>query len=87
MHLVRLMRMCGEILAKGEVVVRRPDAEELLAIRHGAWSYETLMEWARQQDSELEAVYKTSPLPHSPDRNAIDALCVRIVENVLTNLG
>ena len=87
MHLVRLMRMCREILATGEVAVRRPDAEELLAIRHGAWSYEALMEWARNQDAELEAVYKTSTLPHSPDRTAIDALCVRIVEQVMATLG
>lgn len=87
MHLVRLMRMCGEILATGQVVVRRPDADELLAIRHGAWSYEKLMEWARRQDAELEGLYKTSPLPHGPDRAAIDALCVRIVETVLSSLG
>jgi predicted nucleotidyltransferase len=83
MHLVRLMRMCAEILTSGQVRVRRPDAEELLAIRRGAWSYETLMEWARKQDAELEACYKSSPLPHSPDRKAIDALCVRIVDSML----
>lgn len=87
MHLVRLMRMCTELLATGEVKVRRPDAEELLAIRHGAWSYEKLMDWAHRQDAELEAIYKTSPLPHAPDRVAIDALCVRIVENVLSSMG
>ena len=38
------------------------------------------------RDAELEALYKTSPLPHSPDRAAIDALCVRIVETVLSSL-
>ena len=42
---------------------------------------------ARRQDAELEEVYKTSPLPHAPDRVAIDALCVRIVEIVLSSLG
>ncbi|MGC4094496.1 MAG: nucleotidyltransferase domain-containing protein [Polyangiaceae bacterium] len=31
MHLVRLIRMCREILTTGQVRVRRPDAEELLS--------------------------------------------------------
>mgnify|MGYP001607055563 CR=1 FL=1 len=43
MHLVRLMRMCKEILITCEVVVKRPDREELLAIRNGAWSYYKLI--------------------------------------------
>lgn len=86
MHLVRLMRMCAEILATGEVKVRRPDAEELLSIRHGAWSYDMLMDWASKQDAQLDALYKSSPLPHAPDRNAIDALCVRIVDSVFSTL-
>jgi hypothetical protein len=83
MHLVRLMRMGSEILATGKVLVRRPDADELLAIRAGAWSYERLMEWAHLADDELTAAYVESKLPHHPDRTAIDALCVSVIENVL----
>jgi uncharacterized protein len=83
MHLVRLMRMCREILSRGEVVVRRPDREELLAIRNGAWTYETLVAWAKREDTELEALVATSPLPSSPDRKALDALCVELVEESL----
>lgn len=83
MHLVRLMRMCRELLEEGELRVRRPDAEELLSIRRGAWSYDHLMHWAREQEAALESLYKTSRLPSAPDRAAIDALCVRLVEGVL----
>ena len=36
MHLVRLMRMGVEALRDGEIVVKRPDAQELLDIRHGS---------------------------------------------------
>lgn len=79
MHLVRLMRMCREILQTGEVIVKRPDAAELLEIRNGAWSYERLSAWAQQQDAELDAVCDASPLPRSPDREALDALCVDVV--------
>lgn len=66
MHLVRLLRMCEEILSGRGVLVRRPDAEELRAIRQGAWSYEQLVEWAEAQDAKCAALYETSPLPHSP---------------------
>src|SRR6185312_2002206 len=54
MHLVRLMRMCREILERGEVVVKRPDREELLAIRAGAWTYEQIVEWAEKEDAALD---------------------------------
>lgn len=83
MHLVRLMRMCREILETGRVIVKRPDADELLAIRHGAWSFEQLVEWAEREDTALTEVAKSSALPHSPDRKKLDAVCARIVESML----
>lgn len=81
MHLVRLMRMCREVLTTGQVIVRRPDAGELLSIRNGAWPYDRLVEWAEAQDAEMDELLKTSPLPHAPDRVAIDKLCRDIVES------
>lgn len=83
MHLVRLMRMAREILETGKVIVKRPDREELLAIRNGAWPYEQLVEWAERQDAELQEIYKTSPLPNTADRAALDRLCISIVEEAL----
>lgn len=83
-HLVRLMRMCREILTTGEVLVKRPDAAELLAIRNGAWSYDRLIDWADQQEAELAVLYETTTmLPRGPDMNKLDALCVRLVEKSL----
>ena len=80
MHLVRLMRMCREILTGQGVIVKRPDREELLAIRGGAWSYERLVEWAETEDAQLEELVKQSPLPKSPDRQKLDRLCIDIVQ-------
>ncbi|MDX9723696.1 MAG: nucleotidyltransferase domain-containing protein [Myxococcota bacterium] len=81
MHLVRLLRMCEEILELGEVRVRRPDAEELLEIRRGAWSYDTLMEWSRQQEARIEALSRSSTrIPEQPNQQALDALCVELHE-------
>lgn len=79
-HLVRLLQACREILTTGDYSVRRPNREELLGIRNGAWSYERLMEWATQEESELHAVARSSPLPHGPDRVAIDTILCQIVD-------
>ncbi len=78
-HLVRLTRMCREILETGKVLVRRPDAEELLAIRNGAWSYEQLIEWFDRANGELDSVAVASRLPKTPDFEEIDRLCVELI--------
>jgi predicted nucleotidyltransferase len=80
MHLVRLLRMCEEILRDGTVHVKRPDAEELLTIRNGAWSYDQLIEWAERQDAKMDELYKTSPLPREPDRHSLDLICMELIE-------
>lgn len=90
-HLVRLLRMGKEILLTGQVHVWRGadggagDAEELLAIRNGAWEYDKLVAWAEEQDKELETIYRERRyvVPKAPDRDAIDKLCIEIVEEVL----
>ena len=77
-HLVRLIRMCKEVLTTGKVIVKHPDREELLAIRNGAWSYESLMEFAEKADAELNVLYNQSTvLPKTPDKEKLDRLCIR----------
>jgi hypothetical protein len=82
-HLVRLMRMCREILETGVVTVKRPDREELLAIRNGAWSYEQLIEWSAREDQALAQVAELSLLSPKPDSQKLDALCIAMVEEAL----
>ena len=85
-HLVRLLRMGIEVLETGKIHVWRGDidADELLAIRHGAWSYERLVTFAAEQQERLDS-WPTDALavPKKPDRQAINALCVGIVEDGL----
>ena len=83
LHLVRLLRMGHEILATGEVRVRRDDREELLAIRDGAWSYDQLVGWAEETRRVVMKAAETSPLPGAPDEETLDALCVSLIEEVL----
>lgn len=82
-HLVRLLRMCREILIDHKVLVKRPDREEILAVKNGAWEYDQLIEWAEQQKKELDGLYETSTLRKEADRNYLDNLCVELVEDFL----
>lgn len=86
-HLYRLLKMCREILVTGEVHVWRGgrDADEIRAIRRGDWPYERLVGWAKQENVELGEIHdqRRYVVPDSPDRAAIDALCVELVEGAL----
>lgn len=82
-HLVRLLRMGHEILSTGQVHVWRGDrdADELRAIRGGDWPYDALVDWARAALAELAEL--PTDLPEDIDRDAVDALCIALVESGL----
>ena len=73
-HLVRLMRMGWEILTLGKVIVKRPDREEILAIKNGGWSYDRVMEYAKEMRSRLDSAYTITKLPKSVDGEKINKL-------------
>lgn len=83
LHLIRLLRMGLEIVADGQVRVRRDDREELLAIKSGALGYDELMAAAARLAAEVQAAAPGSPLPAAPDEAALDLLCAEIVAAVL----
>jgi len=80
MHLVRLLRMCREILTGKGVIVKRPDADELLAIRRGEFTYEALIEFAEREDAAMQTLYVESALPKTPDIAKLNELCVEAQE-------
>jgi len=86
-HLVRLLRMGQEIVETGEVHVWRGgrDAEELQAIRAGAWTYDQLVEHAQQGAASLRRALSDGrcSLPPKPDHAAIHALVVELVRTML----
>jgi uncharacterized protein len=85
-HLVRLIRMCREVLTTGKVIVKRPDREELLAIRNGTWTYDKLIEFAESEEKSLNELYNTSTtLPKTPDKKKLDNLCINLIEKSLSN--
>ncbi|MGH2368224.1 MAG: hypothetical protein ACRDI2_08490 [Chloroflexota bacterium] len=60
--------------------VFRPDHEELLAIRRGAWPYDRLVEDVAKHGAEADAAIRAgrSPLPAAPDEAAINRACVEL---------
>lgn len=78
MHLVRLLRMGCEIMATGKVLVRRPDREELLAIRNGAWKYDDLVSWAEAKKKEIDRLVEDSPLPVRSNFNKLEQLVMEL---------
>lgn len=83
MHLVRLLRMGVEALRDGEIVVKRPDAEELLTIRNGAWTYEEVVAYAEAMDKEVREVwYKKTELPKKPDIKYAAELLMEVQDSV-----
>lgn len=86
LHLVRLLRQGIEVLETGNLVVFRPDREDLLAIRNGAWTYEQLVEYAEECEKKVIELYETTTLPKNPDRTFLDNLCCDIIEDYIYGL-
>lgn len=82
MHLVRLMRMGLEALRTGELAVRRDDADELVAIRSGALSFDELLDRAHALSGEFETAVQASSLPPDVDRDWADELVRALVLRV-----
>lgn len=78
MHLIRLLRMGREILSGEGVIVKRPDRDELLAIRNGEWSFEQVVSYSDEIIAQMDMLYEKARLPHSPDLRAINELMLGI---------
>ncbi len=88
MHLVRLLRMGREALTTGEIIVKRPDAQELLDIRAGAWKYNDIVKYAENLDEEVRTVlYKNTELRKKPDIEFAATLLMEVQELVWSGSG
>lgn len=83
-HLIRLMRMGYEIISTGKVIVDRTnyDADELLQIKNGYWTYDKVLEFKDEMESKLNDEYKKyellvannqpTPIPMSVNKTKIN---------------
>ncbi|MVM28623.1 nucleotidyltransferase [Spirosoma sp. HMF4905] len=78
MHTFRLLDMAAEILETGQVLVRRPNRDELLKIRSGAFDYDNLIEQAEQKIMQIDTLAASSPLSDRPDLAKINKILVEL---------
>jgi hypothetical protein len=86
-HLVRLIRMGSEILTTGKVNIWRGDidAQELLDIRNGSWTYDKLIEYSQLLSEKMEEIYRSGKyiVPKTPNREKLDLVCQNIIEKMM----
>jgi len=63
MHCKRLIDMSKEIASGQGVIVRRPNAEDLLKIRRGEVDLQELLDWAAKEIEVVDALFDASDLP------------------------
>lgn len=81
-HAIRLLRMGIELLNDGRMNVDRSkiDGPQLMDIKLGRWTIEQVKAEADHLFKRAEALYDKCTLPFEPDRNAVNALLVKMFE-------
>lgn len=63
MHTFRLLYMALDLAQTAQVKVWRDNREELLAIKHGHFNYEELLQRSEQLMNNIKNAFETSQLP------------------------
>lgn len=85
-HIVRLMDEVEQILTEFDIDLER-SREVLKAIRRGEWSYARAQSYLGEREKQLEGLYDSSKIPHSPDENAIKQLLMNCLEEHFGSLS
>jgi len=78
MHCKRLLEMAKEIGEGKGIIVRRPNAAELIAIRKGEVDLQTLIDNAENEIKEIDRIFAESGLPDSVEPSLVHKLLVEI---------
>ena len=82
MHCKRLMEMAKEIGQGKGIIVRRPNADELIAIRKGEVDLQTLIDRVEEEIKEVDRIFEESNLPEKIDENFINNLIIDIRKQI-----
>lgn len=82
MHCKRLMEMAKEIGEGKGIIVRRPNAEELISIRKGEVDLQTLIDSVEEEIKEVDRIFEESNLPDEIDKTFINNLIINIRKNI-----
>lgn len=78
MHCKRLMQMAREIAEGKGIIVRRPNAQELISIRKGEVDLQTLISSVESEIVIIDKLFKESNLPESVDEEFINNILINI---------
>lgn len=78
-HVVRLLSEVEQIMIEHDLDITR-NREQLKSIRRGEWTLEHLHTWFEEKEKQLEGVYASSDLRHSPDEVALRELLMNCLE-------
>jgi len=78
-HIVRLLNEVEQILVEHDLDIQR-NREQLKSIRRGDWTLEQLETYFEEKELELEKIYLSSTLRHSPDEEGIKKLLMECLE-------
>ena len=82
MHCKRLMQMAKEIGEGKGIIVRRPNALELISIRKGEVDLQTLIDSVEDEIKEVDKIFEDSNLPEKIDENFINNLIINIRKQI-----
>jgi hypothetical protein len=82
MHCKRLMEMAKEIGEGKGIIVRRPNAGELISIRKGEVDLQTLIDSVEEEIKEVDRIFEESNLPDEIDKTFINNLIINIRKNI-----
>jgi hypothetical protein len=78
MHCRRLIDMSREIAEGKGIIVKRPNAQELIDIRKGKVDLQSLIDHIEKETKEIDILYKNSTLPENID--------IKIIEDILIDI-
>jgi hypothetical protein len=82
MQAIRLLKTGIEILETQSLIVDRRetgDTEELLDIKKGKYTYDQVMEMAKNLYQKLDEAAENSTLPKQVDAEVVNQLCIELV--------
>lgn len=85
MHTIRLLQSCEQIFKTGSLTIRVEDRDELLDIKSGNQSYESVMQRAESLIESIESHYSASTLPDSLDLKKTTKILIQIREKLYNN--
>jgi hypothetical protein len=81
-HTIRLLQSCEQIFKTGSLHIRVDNREELLDIKAGNLSYESVMQKAEKLISSIEYYHSVSRLPDYPDIKKTEKILIDIREKL-----